>query len=168
MTNILTAAEAANVLRCAATDAVMLQLLPMVDKYIMRATGHDWASDSSILPEAKAAAQMLLVMWYENPAMIAGGVSSLSFGLSAALVQLEAIALQYVEFEGISAAGYISLPGVSEGDSVVSLVGIIGVSGDQSASFESVISQDGYLRQLSGSDLSDKWFRAFIKTPGEL
>jgi len=168
MANILTAAEAANVLRCAATDATMLQLLPMIDKYIQNASGHDWASDTSILPEAKAAAQMLLVMWYENPAMIAGGISSLNFGLSAALTQLEAIALQYIEFEGIISAGYISLPGVQEGDSVSSLVGIIGVSGDQSASFETVISQNGYIKQLSGSDLSDKWFRAYIKTPGEL
>lgn len=168
MANILTAAEAANVLRCETTDATMLQLLPMIDKYILNATGHDWASDSSILPEAKSAAQMLLVMWYENPAMIAGGISSLNFGLSAALVQLEAIALRYIEFEGISSAGYISLPGVKEGDTIETLVGIIGVSGDQSVSFESVISQDGYIKQLSGSDLSDKWFRAFVKTPGEL
>lgn len=168
MPNILTAAEAANVLRCEATDVVMLQLLPQVDTYIRNATGHDWASDTSILPEAKSAAQMLLVMWYENPAMVAGGISSLNFGLNAALTQLEAIALGYKEFEGISSAGYISLPGVKEGDTVETLVGIIGVSGDQSASFESVISQDGYIKQLSGSDLSDKWFRAYIKTPGEL
>lgn len=168
MANILTAAEGANVLRCASTDATMLQLLPMIDKYIQNASGHDWASDTSILPEAKAAAQMLLVMWYENPAMIAGGISSLNFGLSAVLVQLEAIALRYVEFEGISSAGFISLPGVQEGDSVASLAGIIGVSGDQSASFETVISESGYIKQLSGSDLSDKWFRAYIKTPGEL
>lgn len=168
MPNILTAAEGANVLRCETTDATMLQLLPMIDKYIQNATGHDWASDSSILPEAKSAAQILLVMWYENPAMIAGGISSLNFGLSAALVQLEAIALRYVEFEGISSAGTISLPGVKEGDTVETLTGIIGVSGDQSANFESVISQDGYIKQLSGSDLSDKWFRAFVKTPGEL
>lgn len=168
MPNILTAAEAANVLRCESTDVVMLQLLPQIDSYIRNATGHDWASDNPVLPEAKSAAQMLLVMWYENPAMVASGISSLNFGLKAALTQLEAIALHYIEFEGISSAGFISLPGVKEGDSVSSLVGIIGVSGDQSASFESVISQDGYIKQLSGSDLSDKWFRAFVKTPGEL
>jgi hypothetical protein len=168
MANILTAAEAANILRCASNDAVMLQLLPMVDKFIQNATGHDWVSDNQVLPEAKSAAQMLLVMWYENPAMVAGGISSLNFGLTAALTQLESIALGYKEFEGISSAGFISLPGVKEGDSVSSLVGIIGLSGDQSASFETVISRDGYIRQLSGSDLSDKWFRAYIKTPGEL
>lgn len=168
MANILTAAEAANILRCASNDATMLQLLPMVDKFIQNATGHDWGSDSSVLPEAKSAAQMLLVMWYENPAMVASGISSLNFGLTAALTQLESIALGYKEFEGISSTGFISLPGVKEGDSVSSLVGIIGVSGDQSASFESVISQNGFIKQLSGSDFSDKWFRAFVKTPGEL
>ena len=78
MANILTATEAANILRCASNDAVMLQLLPMVDKFIQNATGHDWVSDNPVLPEAKSAAQMLLVMWYENPAMVASGISSLT------------------------------------------------------------------------------------------
>ena len=70
MTNILTASEAAVVLRCEATDADMLALLPLVDSYIRNATGHDWAADSSIRAEAKSAARMLLVLWHENPGMI--------------------------------------------------------------------------------------------------
>lgn len=168
MANILTAAKAANVLRVATTDALMLQLLPMVDAYIKNATGHDWASDTSIRPEAESAAQMLLTMLYDNPAMIASGISSLSFGLRAALVQLEAIALHYRQFEGISGAGFISLPGAQIGDTVSTLVGVIGLIGDQHTLFETVISVDGYIQQLSGSDLSDKWFRANILTPGEL
>ena len=48
MANILTAAEAANVLRCLTTDAAMLQLLPQVDKYIKTATGRDWTADTTI------------------------------------------------------------------------------------------------------------------------
>jgi hypothetical protein len=139
-----------------------------VDAYIVHATGYNWANDSVIRLEAKNAARMLLTMWHENPGMVAGGVSPLQFGLMAALVQLESIALRYKTFRGSSGAGYISISGLEVGDSVESLVGIIGLSGDQSASFESVISVNGYLRQLSGSDLSDKWFRVCILKPGEL
>lgn len=99
MTNILTATEAANVLRVDPNDSVMLDLLAGVDAYIEQATGRDWAVDSTIYPEAKSAARMLLVMWYENPAMV-GDVSSLSFGLRAVLTQLEALAMK-LETEGI-------------------------------------------------------------------
>jgi methionine-rich copper-binding protein CopC len=99
MTNILTAAEAANVLRCLTTDALMLQLLPQVDDYIKTATGRDWTADSSIYPKAKAAAQMLLAMWHENPSMT-GNAGALQGGLSACLTQLEAQALE-LESSGV-------------------------------------------------------------------
>ncbi len=89
MTNILTAAEAANVLRCLTTDALMLQLLPQVDEYIKTATGRDWTADTTIDPMAKAAAQILVTLWHENPAMT-GSAGILPAGLSACLVQLEA------------------------------------------------------------------------------
>lgn len=92
-TYILTTSEAANVLRCETDDAQMLDLLPQVDAYIELATGRDWAADASIRPEAKAAARMLLTLWHENPAMISSGMSGLSWGLSAVLSQLEALAL---------------------------------------------------------------------------
>jgi hypothetical protein len=92
MTNILTAAEAANVLRCLTTDALMLQLLPQVDDYIKTATGRDWTADSAIDVTAKAAAQILVTMWHENPAMT-GSAGALPAGLSACLVQLEAKAI---------------------------------------------------------------------------
>jgi len=165
---ILTAAEAAKVLRCAEDDPYMLDLLPQVDAYIVQATGYNWANDDLIRQEAKNAARMLLTMWHENPAMIAGGVSSLQFGLIAALVQLESIALRYKTFKGLSGVGSIAFPGVEIGDSVESVVGIIGLSGDQSASFESVISSNGYLQQVSANDLSEKWFRISTLKPGEL
>ncbi len=168
MANILTAAEAANVLRTSVTDAAMLQLLPQVDSYLKLATGHDWAADSTVRPEAKSAAQMLITMWYENPAMTASGISSLTFGLQAALVQLEAIALSYRNFAGRNGAGGITLTGVRIGDTVSTVSGIIGVTGDQSTAFESVITVDDQIQQLSASDLSAKWYRAFIITPGEL
>jgi hypothetical protein len=92
MANILTAAEAANVLRCDVADANMLALLPSVDAYIQNATGRDWTADNPVRPEAKAAARMLMVRWHEDPGGMAAG-SALSFGLAACLVQLEALAL---------------------------------------------------------------------------
>jgi len=166
-TYILTTTESATVLRCAEDDPNMLMLLPAIDAYIKMATGRDWAADTTIREEAKNAARMLLVQWHENPAMV-GSSSPLSFGLMATLTQLEAIAHYYFTFEGLSSAGYVSLPGVLEGETVVSLVGRVGVSGDQSANFESVISEDGYLQQTSASDLSDKWFTAYLVPPSEI
>ena len=93
MANILTAAEAAAVLRVSNTDPDMLTLLPLVDKAIENATGRAWQDDSPIEPTAKAAARILMVQWHENPGMIASGMTSLEFGLGACLTQLEAIAL---------------------------------------------------------------------------
>lgn len=168
MANILTANEAAIVLRTTATDAAMLALLPLVDAYLKNASGHDWAADSAIRPEAKSAAQMLLTMWYENPAMTASGIASLSFGLQAILIQLEAIAESYREFLGRNGAGGCVLTGARIGDTVQSVIGLIGVTGDQSASFETVITADNQIQQLSGTDLSSSWFRAFILPPGAL
>lgn len=102
MANILTAAEAATVLRCDQADADMLQLLPSVDAYLKNATGRDWAADTPIRPEAKSAARMLLVRWHEDPGGMAAG-SALGFGLSACLVQLEAVALQLAAEEAEAA-----------------------------------------------------------------
>jgi hypothetical protein len=93
MTNILTAAEAATVLRCAETDQNMLALLPQVDAYLEMATGRDWTADAAVRPEAKAAARMLLVRWHEDPGGMAAGVA-MGFGLAAVMAQLEALALQ--------------------------------------------------------------------------
>lgn len=92
MANILTAVEAATVLRCDTADANMLQLLPLVDAYIRMASGRDWGADTVIRPEAKSAARMLLVRWHEDPGGMAAG-NALGFGLTAALVQLEAQAM---------------------------------------------------------------------------
>ncbi len=166
-TYILTTTEAATVLRCAEDDPNMLMLLPAIDAYIKMATGRDWAADTTIREEAKNAARMLLVQWHENPAMV-GSSGPLAFGLMAALTQLEAIAHYYFTFEGLSNAGYVCLPGVHEGDTVVSLVGRVGVSGDQSASFEAVITEDGYIQQTSTNDLSEKWFTAYLVPPSEI
>jgi hypothetical protein len=92
--NILTATEAANVLRCEPDDPAMLDLLPVVDAYIIGATGRDWTADETIQQEAKAAARILLVQWHEDPGMIVGRqMVILSGGLAACLSQLEALAL---------------------------------------------------------------------------
>lgn len=165
MANILTTAEAANVLRCAETDANMIDLLPMVDGYIVRATGHDWTGDDPVAPEAKAAARMLLVRWHEDPGGMAAG-AALHHGLLAALSQLEGLALRYKRFAGRNGAGAISVPGAQAGDTVTALIGLIGVTGDQSANFESVITIDGEIQQTATGDLSDYWYQVHL-TPLE-
>lgn len=90
MANILTTAEAANVLRCAVDDPNLLDLLPLVDDHIQTATGRDWTQDAEIRPQAKLAARMLLVRWHEDP----GGLgNAFGPGLTAILIQLKALAL---------------------------------------------------------------------------
>ena len=168
MANILTTSEAATVLRCDITDADMLALLPLVDAYIKNATGHDWSADSQIRAEAKSAARMLLTLWHENPGMVTSGMTTLGFGLSAALTQLEAIGLRYKEFTGRDGAGSITLPGVYAGDSVSSVTGLVGVTGDQKAAFETVISVDGQIQQVSVNDLSEKMYRGLFTPVSEL
>jgi hypothetical protein len=166
VTNIMTAAEAANALRCGVTDPAMLDLLPQVDGYINYATGHDWTADAAINPVAKAAARMLLVKWHEDPGMNATQAASLAYGLSACLVQLEAMNCQNKEFMGLNGSGYICLPGAAVGDTVVSVLGLVGLSGDQAASFESVISVQDYIMQVSSADLYLKWFRVNLRSVG--
>lgn len=165
MTTILTAAEAAQVLRCEATDALMLALLPSVDDYIRNATGHDWTADSTIHKTAKSAARILITLWHENPAMITSGQGALPWGLSAVLSQLEALALRYKIFEGLPSTGYISLPGAQAGDTVTQLIGVVGASGDQAAKFASVIEFDDLLEQTSSDDLEDIYFRVLLTPP---
>lgn len=96
MANILTQAEAVGVLRLSIepgeTDPVLDLVLPAVDAYLQNATGHNWAADAVIDPLAKQAAIMLLVQWYENPAMI-GTVDVMSFGINNLIGQLTAQAL---------------------------------------------------------------------------
>jgi hypothetical protein len=166
--NILTAAQAANALRVETTDPRMLDLLPQVDLFIQSATGRDWTQDQTKHATAISAATMLLVQWYENPAML-GAEESLSFGLIAALAQLEAEALKYHSraVAGLTGAGSILLPGAQLGDEVISVTGIYGVSGDQSANFESSISVAGLIQQSSTDDLSDNLYVVIWKSPAE-
>lgn len=96
MTNILTAGEAAEVLRVEITDANMLRLLPLIDAYIKNASGRDWTLDNPAHPTAKSAARMLLVRWFEDPGQMASG-NTLNFGLNAAMTQLKALALELAE-----------------------------------------------------------------------
>ncbi len=161
MANILTAVEAANVLRCAVDDVRLLDLLPQIDAYIKTATGHAWEGDETIHKTAKAAARMLLVQWFEDPGMMVGG-QALSFGLHACLTQLQALALRYREFMGRSGIGAIVMSGATIGDKVEELIGISGVSGDRSADFESEISVSGQIQQESTEDLSENWYRVLL------
>jgi len=102
MPNILDEAEAATVLRCDEDDQNMLDLLPLVDAYLKQATGREWNEDEPVHDEAKSAARMLLTMWHENPAMIGSGLTGLSFGLHATLMQLKMLGAELVETEGSS------------------------------------------------------------------
>lgn len=165
---ILTPSEAANFVRTTETDQVMLMLLPQIDVFAQRATGRDWSADAVINPSAKTAAGMLLVLWYDNPAQV-GSDGVLPYGLTNVLSQLEAEALKYrkYEFEGLSGAGVISLPGAFDGDTVIKLVGVVGASGDQSAKFESSISVDNQILQTYGSDLSANHYVVILKSPAE-
>ncbi len=97
MANILTPHEAANVLRCEIDDENMLDLLPIVDKYIEQATGRNWTLDTTIYSEAKGAARMLLVRLHEDPGALG---SVVSWAFQAALTQLEALALE-LETSGV-------------------------------------------------------------------
>jgi hypothetical protein len=168
MANILTAAEAANVLRCEVDDARMLALLPQIDQHIQTATGHAWEDDNPINETAKAAARMLLVRWFEDPGMMVGGQARslggqvLSYGVRACLAQLEALARRYRTFQGRSGAGPIDLSGAYIGDSVETLVGVSGVNGDRSADFESIITVNGQIQQESSEDLSNNWYRVHL------
>ncbi|BCY18688.1 hypothetical protein hrd7_25370 [Leptolinea sp. HRD-7] len=165
MTNILTASEAAAVLRCESTDAAMLALLPQIDAYIKDGTGHDWTADSPIQDTAKAAARVLLVRWYEDPGRISDAPLH---GIASLMTQLEVIALRYKVFKGLVSAGAIAMDGVNAGDTVSKLTGLIGATGDQSAKFESVISVDGEIQQTANEDLSGIYFRAYIVPPEAL
>lgn len=166
-TYILTAAEGSEVLRCEVDDSEMLELLPLIDDYIKDATGHDWAADTTIHPKAKSAARMLLVMWHENPGMIQqqGG---LSFGLKAVLAQLEAAAENFKEFQGVDGAGACVLMGARVGDTVSSVVGLVGASGDQASNFETVITVDDEIQQTATGDLSSNWYRVELVPVAEM
>jgi hypothetical protein len=168
MANILTAAEAARVVRTEITDQIMLDLLPSVDAFIQEATGRDWAKDTTVRAVAKSAARMLLVMWYENPGMVGNGITTLGSGLTAALLQLEALAMQYMEFQGRDGAGAIILTCAQVGDTVSSLVGISGATGDQTNKFESMITAEDEIQQISSDDLTEKYYRAYLIPLGSL
>jgi hypothetical protein len=93
----------------------MLDLLAAVDAYIKMATGRDWSADTTIYPEAKNAARILLTLWHENPGMI-NASGSLGPGLSACLGQLEAKALE-LESSGVpEEALKIERSGPKDGD----------------------------------------------------
>jgi hypothetical protein len=165
MTNLLTPTEAAQFVRTEETDAVLLQLLPLVDSYVQTATGRDWTADTEVHPLARAAAQVLTLSWYDNPLALGQGVDA----VTPLLTQLEAEALKYrkVQFFGLTGAGSVGIAGAYEGDQVKKLVAVAGLSGDQSAKFESVITSTGALKQLDNSDLSEVLFVVILKSPGD-
>jgi hypothetical protein len=73
-------------------DLALDLVMSAVDDYLKTATGHDWAEDEEIDKTAKLAAQMLLVQWYENPAMI-GTIEEMHYGISNVIGQLQVKAI---------------------------------------------------------------------------
>ncbi len=167
--NILSSVEAAAFLRCAENDPTMLLLLPQIDSYIKRVTGHDWAAEVVIPQEAKSAARGILIQWHEDPGSLTGSQATvLTANVQACLSQLRAMAHYYFTFQGLPGAGYIPINGLHEGDSVISLVGKVGISGDQRSKFETEIIWDGLLAQISSDNLQYKWFTAYLVPAGEM
>jgi hypothetical protein len=163
MTNILSAADAAKFLKCEVDDPSMLLLLPQIDAYIMRSTGRDWAAEDPIPQEAKSFARGLLVRWHEDPGVLnASQEAVLTGSLLACAQQLRAMAGYYFLFEGLPGAGMIAMPGVSEGDKVMWVKGKVNIAGDQTDKFESVITWDGFLQQISSEDLDRTYLEAYI------
>lgn len=165
MPTILTPSEAAGFLRTTSDDAILQQFLPLVDTYLQNATGHDWRIDNPISNTAKIAAGMLLTYWYDNPQAIGEPPAT----IIGALVQLEAEALKYRKYRfcGNTGAGAVGLPGAAIGDVVITLTGVYGVSGDQSAKFESTITVDGQIQQTYAGDVSASQFVVVLKHPAD-
>ncbi len=165
MTTILTAAEAAYFVRTYASDPILLQLMPLVDKHIERATGRDWTQDNTKSDLAKAAAGAILTAWYDNPA----SVGQAPDGAMGVLTQLEAEAAKYRKytFRGLTSSGSISIPEAVPGDAVIKLQGYAGVSGDQSSHFESTVSLRGSLQQTDSGNLSANYYVVILKNAAE-
>lgn len=165
MISILTAQEAANFVRTEPTDVILLQLIPLVDQYLLNATGHDWAADFPPHPTAQSAAGILLMYWYDRLDNIGQAPES----LTAMLLQLEAEALKYrkICFYGNNGMGAVSLPGARIGDEVITLTGVYGVSGDQKSKFESVIDTQNQIQQTDAGDHSAHQYVAVLKNPAE-
>ena len=168
MATILTPNQAANALRVPNDDPRLIDLLPQVDRFIERATGRNWSSDTQKNEIAVMAATIVLVMAYDNPTMLLPE-GNVPFGLTQTLVQLEAEALKYRSylFYGNSGAGSVPVIGARLGDQVISLIGVYGVSGDQKTKFESVVNERNSLEQTAGDDLSNARFVVILKDPAD-
>jgi len=169
MTNILTTQEAADFLKCEVDDPTMLLLLPQIDAYIKRSTGRDWTTESPIPVEAKSMARGLIVRWHEDPGVLNSSQEAvLSGSLLACAQQLRVMAAFYFLFEGLPGVGMIAIPGVAEGDVVLSVVGKVNITGDQSDKFEAVITWDGFLQQISAADLDETYLEAHVIPASEV
>lgn len=95
MANILTDAEAKDVLGYDTSQEmpsrVTTVLLPAVDRFIERATGKDWTTDSPVDPVAKMAASVLLSRWFDNPSLVGRNDDA---GVVSLIAQLGATALE--------------------------------------------------------------------------
>jgi hypothetical protein len=167
--NILSTAEAAAILRCDENDPSMVIMLPWIDADIRRRTGRDWSADLVIHPLAKRLATLLLVKSHEDPGDLNPNQgTAISAGILAATIQLQVEALYYHTFEGLTGPGSIEIRNAKRGDSVLSLYGRVGATGDQAAKFETVIQVDGYLQQIASEDLTLKFYTAHLVPPGEI
>ena len=107
MANILTAAEAARVVAVDETDEKLLDVLPQVDAYVNGATGRDWTKDTTIDPEAKAAARLQLALTYDLMAMNQSQIDALRRALVSSLSRLEAMATGTQAIQDVNSAAYV-------------------------------------------------------------
>jgi len=147
----------------------MLMLLPQIDAYIEQATGRNWAADTTVRQEAKSAARMLLVRWHEDPGGMASG-SSLGFGLTATLVQLEALALTLetagVPDEALALAASIPESGATEIAVTITPVLVFNHEMDEDAE-DAVSMEDADGNVVAATAALDVTGRILTITPGE-
>lgn len=108
MTNILTAAEAAEIVSVDPDDSRLLMILPQVDSTIQEATGHDWTKDTPIHPIAKRAAMCRLAVDYDLGSMNPQQTATMERAYLSAITQLESIQTGMQAVQNINSAANAS------------------------------------------------------------
>lgn len=104
MANILTAAEAADVVSASPTDNRLLMVMSQVDATIQGATGHDWTQDNPINSIAKRAAMCRLAVDYDLGSMNPQQAAIMERAYLSAITQLETIQMGLQALKNINTA----------------------------------------------------------------
>lgn len=71
--------------------------------------------------------------------------------------------LELIAFAGAAAAGPCTATGLKVGDVILSVTGVVAADvGDQSALFETVVTVNNQIQQVSASNLSTKVYHALV------